>query len=84
MPYNLSNLSVLTIKPKDIRVGIVQSAAKNSKYLIKVGNMTLSVSSTVDLLPKQRVVIGKSTEGWVVLTSEKLSSPTIVEVKITG
>lgn len=82
--YNLNNLSVLTIKPKDIRVGIVQSAAKNNKYLIKVGNMTISASSTIDLLPKQRAVVGRSTEGWIVLNSEKLSSPSIVEVKITG
>ena len=84
MPYNLNNLSVLTIKPKDIRVGIVQSAAKNNKYLIKIGNMTIFAFSSINLLPKQRVVIGRSTEGWMVLTSEKLSSPTIIEVKITG
>lgn len=84
MAYNLNNLSVLTIKPKDIRVGIVQSAVKNNKYLIKVGNMSISASSTIDLLPKQRVVVGRSTGGWIVLTSEKLTSPTIVDIKITG
>ena len=82
--YNLNNLSVLTIKPQDIKTGIVQSAAKNNKYLIKVGNMTISASSTFDLFPKQKVVVGRSTEGWIVLNSKNMSSPTITKVKITG
>ena len=84
MPYNLSNLSVLTVKPRDIRGGVTERAAKNNNYLIKIGNKTILASSTIDLLPKQKVIVGKSSRGWVVLNSEKLSSPTVVEVKITG
>lgn len=84
MAYNLDNLSVLTIKPRTIKVGVVQRAMKNNRWQIAAGNMLVSATSSARLLLRQRVIIGKTDEGWVVLDSGKFSLPAITEVKIAG
>ena len=84
MAYNLNNLSVLTIKPRTIRVGVVQKAMKNNRWQIVAGNMSVSAFSSISLLPKQRVIIGQTNEGWAVLDSSKFSLPAVTEVKIAG
>ena len=84
MAYNLDNLSVLTVKPRTIRVGVIRRAMINGRWQIAIGNTLVSATSSMELLPKQRVVIGQTDEGWVVLDSSKFSLPAITEVKIAG
>ena len=81
---SLPNITILINKQKDIKTGFVQNAAKNSKYLIKVGNITISAFSTSDLSIGQRVTIGKSTDGWVVLNFKNVFTPTVTKIKIRG
>lgn len=84
MLYNTPNIAILINKQEDIKTGIVQKAMKNGKYLVCVNRSHVSASSTEDLFPEQRVVVGKSSNGWVVINSQNISSPTITSVKITG
>jgi predicted SPOUT superfamily RNA methylase MTH1 len=84
MLYNTPNIAILINKQEDIKTGIVQKAMKNSKYLVCVGKSHVSASSTEELFPGQRIVVGKSSSGWVVINSQNISSPTITSVKITG
>jgi hypothetical protein len=82
--FNLNNLAVLTVKPKTIRVGVVQAAMKNSRWQIAAGNMMVSATASMELLPKQRVIIGQTNEGWAVLDSSRFSLPAVTSVKIDG
>ncbi|RPI56435.1 MAG: hypothetical protein EHM49_00135 [Deltaproteobacteria bacterium] len=84
MGHNLNNLSVLLVKPQTIKPGRVYKAKKNGKWQIATGNMMLLASSSKELLPKQRVTVGKSSEGWVVLDSSMFSNPSVVRVRISG
>lgn len=84
MAYNLENLLILTVKPRTITVGVVQKAMKNSRWQIVAGNRVVSATSSIDLLPKQRVIIGQTNEGWAVLDSSKFSLPAVTEVRIEG
>jgi hypothetical protein len=65
-------------------VGVVQAAMKNNQWQIAAGNMLVSATSSIELLPKQRVIIGQTNEGWAVLDSSKFSLPAVTRVKIDG
>jgi hypothetical protein len=84
MIHLLKNLSVLVVKPQTIRPGIVQSALKGNRWRVTSGKLVVTATSSEILVPKQRVTIGKSTEGWTVLGSGKFSNPAVTRVKIRG
>lgn len=84
MTYGLNNLSVLISKPQTIKTGIVKKALKSSLWQIAAGRALLSATSSIGLFPGQRVVIGQTNEGWVVIDSGMHFAVNAIQVKIDG
>jgi hypothetical protein len=84
MAHNLNNLSVLISKPQTIKTGVVRKALKSSRWQIAAGKALLLATSSIELFPGQRVVIGQTNEGWAVIDSGAFSAVSSVQVKVDG
>lgn len=84
MAHGLNNLSVLISKPQTIKTGVVRRALKSSRWQIAAGKTLLLATSSIDLFPGQRVVVGQTNEGWAVIDSGAFSAVSAVQVKVAG
>lgn len=84
MAHGLNNLSVLISKPQTIKTGVVRKALKSSRWQIAAGKALLLATSSIELFPGQRVVIGQTNEGWAVIDSGAFSAVSAVQVKVDG
>ena len=84
MAHDLNNLSVLISKPQTIKTGIVKKALKSSRWQIVAGKALLLATSSIELFPGQRVVIGQTNEGWAVIDSGAFSAASAVQVRVDG
>jgi hypothetical protein len=84
MARDLNNLSVLISKPQTIRIGIVKKALKSNRWRIESGKNLLLATSSINLFPGQRVVVGQTSEGWAVVDSGAFSAVNAVEIRVAG
>ena len=84
MTRGLNNLSVLISKPQTMKTGIVRKALRSSRWQVAAGQALLSATSSIELFPGQRVVVGQTNEGWAVIDSGAFSAVNAVQVKIDG